>query len=43
MRATGVVLGEDSTLLREGLSRMIEGDGDLELAGVATDSLVLQL
>ena len=37
MRVTRVVLAEDNTLLREGLSRMIEGDGDLELAGVATD------
>jgi DNA-binding NarL/FixJ family response regulator len=37
MRAIRVVLAEDNTLLREGLSRPIEGDGDLELAGVATD------
>jgi DNA-binding NarL/FixJ family response regulator len=37
MRAIRVVLAEDNTLLREGLSRLIEGDGDLELAGVATD------
>src|SRR5664280_37830 len=37
MRAIRVVLSEDNTLLREGLSRLIEGDGDLELAGVATD------
>ena len=37
MRAIRVVLAEDNTLLREGLSRLIEGDSDLELAGVATD------
>jgi DNA-binding NarL/FixJ family response regulator len=37
MRAIRVILAEDNTLLREGLSRLIEGDGDLELAGVATD------
>ena len=37
MRTIRVVLAEDNTLLREGLSRLIEGDGDLELAGVATD------
>ena len=37
MRAIRVVLAEDNTLLREGLTRLIEGDGDLELAGVATD------
>ena len=37
MRAIRVVLAEDNTLLREGLSRLIDGDGDLELAGVATD------
>jgi DNA-binding NarL/FixJ family response regulator len=32
-----VVLAEDNTLLREGISRLIEADGDLELVGVATD------
>ena len=37
MRAIRVILAEDNTLLREGLSRLIDGDGDLELAGVATD------
>ena len=37
MRSIRVVLAEDNTLLREGLSRLIEGDGDLELAGAATD------
>jgi DNA-binding NarL/FixJ family response regulator len=32
-----VVLAEDNTLLREGISRLIEADGDLDLVGVATD------
>jgi DNA-binding NarL/FixJ family response regulator len=32
-----VVLAEDNTLLREGISRLIEGDGDLELVGVASN------
>ena len=32
-----MVLAEDNTLLREGLSRLIEANGDLELTGVATD------
>jgi DNA-binding NarL/FixJ family response regulator len=32
-----VVLAEDNTLLREGISRLIEADEDLELVGVATD------
>jgi len=30
MRAIRVVLAEDNTLLREGLSRLIEGDDDLD-------------
>jgi DNA-binding NarL/FixJ family response regulator len=32
-----VVLAEDNSLLREGISRLIEADGDFELAGVAAD------
>ncbi len=32
-----VVLAEDNALLREGISRLIEAQGDLELAGVASD------
>ena len=32
-----MVLAEDNTLLREGISRLIEGDGDLELVGVASN------
>jgi DNA-binding NarL/FixJ family response regulator len=32
-----VVLAEDNTLLREGISRLIEGDADLELVGVASN------
>jgi DNA-binding NarL/FixJ family response regulator len=32
-----VVLAEDNTLLREGLSRMIEGDEEFELVGVASN------
>jgi DNA-binding NarL/FixJ family response regulator len=35
--AIRVVLAEDNTLLREGISRLIEGDGDLELVGVASN------
>jgi DNA-binding NarL/FixJ family response regulator len=31
------VLAEDNTLLREGLSRMIEGDEEFELVGVASN------
>jgi DNA-binding NarL/FixJ family response regulator len=31
-----VILAEDNTLLREGISRLIESDGDLELVGVAS-------
>ncbi len=37
MPAIRVVLAEDNTLLREGISRLIEGDGDLELVGVASN------
>jgi DNA-binding NarL/FixJ family response regulator len=32
-----VVLAEDNTLLREGISRLIESDGELELVGVAAN------
>jgi DNA-binding NarL/FixJ family response regulator len=32
-----VVLAEDNTLLREGISRMIEADTELELVGVASN------
>ena len=32
-----VVLAEDNALLREGISRLIEAQGDLELVGVAAD------
>jgi DNA-binding NarL/FixJ family response regulator len=32
-----VVLAEDNSLLREGISRLIQADDDLELVGVATD------
>jgi len=32
-----VVLAEDNALLREGISRLIEAQGDLELVGVASD------
>jgi DNA-binding NarL/FixJ family response regulator len=32
-----VVLAEDNTLLREGLSKMIEGDEEFELVGVASN------
>lgn len=32
-----MVLAEDNTLLREGISRLIEGDADLELVGVASN------
>jgi DNA-binding NarL/FixJ family response regulator len=32
-----VVLAEDNTLLREGISRLIEADQDLELVGVASN------
>jgi DNA-binding NarL/FixJ family response regulator len=32
-----VVLAEDNTLLREGISRLIQADEELELVGVATD------
>ena len=32
-----VVLAEDNALLREGISRLIEAQGDLELVGVACD------
>src|ERR1022692_811459 len=35
--AIRVVLAEDNTLLREGISRLIEGDADLELVGVASN------
>ena len=34
--AIRVILAEDNTLLREGISRLIESDGDLELVGVAS-------
>jgi DNA-binding NarL/FixJ family response regulator len=34
---TRVVLAEDNALLREGISRLIEAQGDLELVGVASD------
>ena len=37
MRAIRVILAEDNTLLREGLSRLIEADSELTLTGVATD------
>jgi DNA-binding NarL/FixJ family response regulator len=37
MPAIKVVLAEDNALLREGISRLIEGDADLELLGVAAD------
>lgn len=37
MPAIRVVLAEDNTLLREGISRLIEGDADLELVGVASN------
>jgi DNA-binding NarL/FixJ family response regulator len=32
-----VVLAEDNALLREGISRLVEAQGDLELVGVASD------
>jgi DNA-binding NarL/FixJ family response regulator len=32
-----VVLAEDNTLLREGISRMIDADVELELVGVASN------
>jgi DNA-binding NarL/FixJ family response regulator len=32
-----VVLAEDNTLLREGISRLIEADAELELVGVASN------
>ncbi len=32
-----VVLAEDSVLLREGISRLVQGHSDLELAGVCGD------
>jgi DNA-binding NarL/FixJ family response regulator len=35
--AIRVVLAEDNTLLREGISRLIEADAELDLVGVATD------
>ncbi|MHB8465623.1 MAG: response regulator transcription factor [Acidimicrobiales bacterium] len=35
--AIRVVLAEDNTLLREGLSRLIDGQPELELAGIASD------
>jgi DNA-binding NarL/FixJ family response regulator len=34
---TRIVLAEDNVLLREGISRLIDGQDDLELAGVAGD------
>jgi DNA-binding NarL/FixJ family response regulator len=37
MTAIRVVLAEDNTLLREGISRMMEADEDVELVGVASD------
>jgi DNA-binding NarL/FixJ family response regulator len=37
MTVIRVVLAEDNALLREGISRLIEADKDLELAGVAAD------
>ncbi len=37
MAAIRVVLAEDNALLREGISRMIKDDDELELAGVAAD------
>jgi len=32
-----VVLAEDNTLLREGISRLIEADDEMEVVGVASD------
>src|ERR1700733_11943468 len=37
MTVIRVVLAEDNALLREGISRLIEADEDLALAGVAAD------
>lgn len=37
MSTIRVVLAEDNTLLREGISRLIEGGDELELVGVASD------
>ncbi len=37
MTAIRVVLAEDNTLLREGISRLMEADDDIELMGVASD------
>ena len=37
MAVTRVVLAEDNALLREGISRLVEAQGDLELVGVASD------
>ena len=35
--AVSVVLAEDSYLMREGVSRLLESDSEIELAGVAAD------
>jgi DNA-binding NarL/FixJ family response regulator len=37
MPATRIVLAEDNVLLREGVSRLVAGEDDLELVGVAAD------
>jgi DNA-binding NarL/FixJ family response regulator len=37
MTAIRVALAEDNVLLREGISRLVDGRGDLELVGVASD------
>ena len=37
MAVIRVVLAEDNALLREGISRLVEAQGDLELVGVASD------
>jgi DNA-binding NarL/FixJ family response regulator len=37
MAVTRIVLAEDNVLLREGISRLVEAEDDLELAGVAGD------
>lgn len=37
MATIRIVLAEDNALLREGISRLVEGQDDLELVGVASD------
>ena len=37
MAAVRVVLAEDNALLREGISRLVDSEDDLEIAGVASD------